>query len=187
MKYFLPQLYAQLQSSDPDLADAAERALEDASDAYNRRWEEIKSQLPPQVVRFSEEQNLHDADVFAPARVGAPIPGWGRGDVVIVAQQVSTLYAETVNTLAFMRYVPAGEPAVEIPLHSPAFSRTQPDWQYDEFDVVEPGVFSHRILLSDGRVITILFREFDYYLAPLLAPGVLKTLGAASPKRLSPA
>ena len=46
----------------------------------------------------------------------------------------------------------------------------QPIWLYDEIDLVSPGVFSHSILVSNGLVVTIHFREFRYHIAPLLTP-----------------
>src|SRR4051794_9290437 len=103
MKYFLPKLHVQLNSPDVGLADAAEEALDRASEQYSQRWAEIRSQFPPAVVRFAEEQNLHDADVFAPARFTGPDRPLG-GDVVLVAQQVNTLYADFINTLALLSY-----------------------------------------------------------------------------------
>jgi hypothetical protein len=185
MKYFLPELYVQLNSPDDDLADAAEEAIDRAGEQYNRRWAEIRSQFPPAAVRFAEEQNLHDADVFTPARFAGPDFPLG-GDVVLVAQQVNTLYAEFINTLAFLCYTAVGEPRLEIPVRSPVFRAGQPIWLYDELDLVAPGVFTHRILLSDGRVVTINFRDFRYHIAGLLGTDVLKALGSVLPAQEAP-
>ena len=53
-------------------------------------------------------------------------------------------------------------------MQSPFFKDIQPIWRYDEIDVVSPGVFSHSILVSNGLVVTVHFREFRYDIAPLL-------------------
>jgi hypothetical protein len=73
--------------------------------------------------------------------------------LVIVAQHVNTLLPEFVNTLAILTYSVTAEPAVETAARSDAFHTVQPIWLYDEVDIVEPGVFTHEILISDGRVV----------------------------------
>jgi hypothetical protein len=59
------------------------------------------------------------------------------------------------------------------------FRPGQPIWLYDEVDLVEPGLFTHEILLSDGRVVKLQFREFRYHFAPLLSPSVAMVTTAA--------
>jgi hypothetical protein len=182
MRFFRPELYVQGNSPDDDLVDEAEEALERASADYNRRWAEIKAQMPTSVVQFHDEQNLHDADVFAPAQFAGPGSPLG-GDVLIVAQQINTLYAEFIDTLALLSYATTEAPQVEIPIRSPVFNPVQPIWLYDEFDVVSPGVFTHSILISDGRVVTIRFGDFRYHLANLLGKDVLRILASVLPEQ----
>ena len=133
--------------------------------------------MPAAVVRFCEEQLLHDADVFGPAWLAEPAATSG-GEVVLVAQQVNTLNADFLNTLAFLHYTATEEPRVVIPVPSPVFSQAQPHWLWDEFDRIEPGVFSHSILYSDGRVVSIRFRDFDCRMAKLINPDVFKSAKA---------
>jgi hypothetical protein len=186
MRFFRPELYVQGNSSDDDLVDEAEVALEQASADYNRHWAEITAQMPSAVVQFHDEQNLHDADVFAPAQFAGPGSPLG-GDVLIVAQQINTLYAGFINTLALLSYATTEPPRVELPIRSPVFNPVQPIWLYDEFDVIRPGVFTHSILISDGRIVTIQFRDFRYYLANLLGQDVLKILGSVLPEQATSA
>src|SRR5438874_881447 len=63
-----------------------------------------------------------------------------------------------------------GAPVIERPVED-FFRDVRADWLYDEIDLISPGVFSHSILLSNGLVITIQFRDFRYHIAPLLDPG----------------
>ncbi len=177
MKYFLPELYVQLNSPDEDLADAAEIAIDRAGEQYDQRWREIRPHLPPTVVQFYEEQNLHDADVFAPAKLSCSLPPCQAGDALLVAQQINTLYPEYKNTLTILHYVITEEPRVEIPVCSNVFNQVQPIWLYDEFDMVGPRAFTHSILISDGRVVTIPFRDFHYYIAKIIEPAVCQTTG----------
>jgi len=177
MKFFLPELYIQLNSGDEDLADVAEEEIDRASDQYNQHWERIKSQLPASVLRFYNEQFLHDADVFAPAVVSQGGFLGQAGNVVLIAQQINTLNADFVNSLACLRYEVCEPPTVTLPVASEVFNRVQPIWLYDEFDVEAPGKFIHRILLSDGRVIQLVFRAFDYEIAWILGKDVFENQG----------
>jgi hypothetical protein len=165
MKFFTPELFVQGNSSDDDLVDQVEAAWEEALERYDQHYRTFEAQLPVGMQRFCKEQCLHDADVFAPA----VMPGPGN-EVVIIAQQVNTLLPETLNTLAILRYTVTQEPTVEIPVVSNVFNDTQPIWLYDEVDVVGPGVFSHEILISNGRVVRVLFRDFRYEIARLVLP-----------------
>jgi hypothetical protein len=102
--------------------------------------------------------------------------------VVIVAQNIDTLYAEHLNTLMFLQYAVTVEPMIEGPVESPPFHAAQPIWLYDEIDLVEPGVFSHEILISDGRVVKLRFRDFQYYIASLILPQQLDGKATGLPK-----
>jgi hypothetical protein len=170
MKYFTPELYIQGNSSDERLVDQAEEAWEQAVTRYRRHYRKIKPQLPEAVRKFHDEYCLHDAAVFGPAKLSINTLPWGFQDVVIVAQNIGTLYAEHLNTLMFLQYAVTAEPVIEVPVPSEHFSRSQPYWLYDEIDAIEPGVFSHEILLSDGRVVKLRFRELRFHLADLVHP-----------------
>lgn len=173
MKYFTPELFVRTNSPNEDEAEAAsaewERRLQRARKHFNR----IKPQLPESVRKFCEECCLHDADVFGPARLSVQTLPWGFQDVVIVVQNSNTLFPEHRSTLTFLQYAVTAEPTVETPVRSQVFRPGQPVWLYDEVDILEPSRFSHSILLSDGRVVRLQFREFRYHFAPLiLAAGV---------------
>ncbi|MBI1918261.1 MAG: hypothetical protein HYS12_26515 [Planctomycetes bacterium] len=180
MKFFTPELHAQGNAADDDLVDQAEAEWERRLKRYRRHYKKIEAQLPLRFRKFHEEQCLHDADVFAPALLPANVP-WKGPEVVIVAQQINTLIPEFLNTLAILEYTIAADPVVEIPLQTDVFHRSKPIWLYDEVDVAEPGVFSHEILVSDGRVIKLLFRDFNYHIAPLCLP--TEVAGAPAPPK----
>jgi hypothetical protein len=180
MKYFTPELYVQGNSDDDDAVDYVEKEWERRIKRYRRHYKKIEAQLPPMLRKFDVEQCLHDADVFAPALLPANAP-WNGPELVIVAQQINTVFPEYVNTLAILQYDITAPPVVEVPVESPVFYKEQPIWLYEEVDVVEPGVFSHEILISDGRVIKVLFRNFKYHIAPLCLPG--KTTPAPAPRK----
>jgi hypothetical protein len=169
MKFFIPELYVRFGSPDDDVALPAHEEWERVIRRYRRHYKKIEAQLPLMLRKFHGEQCLHDADVFAPAILPANAP-WNGREVVIIAQQVNTLFPEFVNTLAILQYSIAAEPVIEVPLQADVFRKVQPIWLYEEVDVIKPGVFSHEILISDGRVIKLLFRDFNYHIAPLCLP-----------------
>jgi hypothetical protein len=178
MRYFTPELFVRGNSADDDVVDQVEEEWEQATRRYRRHYKRIEPHLPESLRRFCAEQCLHDADVFAPALVSA-VP-YGR-EVVIVAQQINTVLPETVNTLAILTYTVTADPVVEVPVTSNVFNKTQPIWLYDEVDLVEPGVFTHAILISDGRVVKLRFREFRYLVAPLIRAGDRPAVAAPAP------
>jgi len=170
MKYLTPELLLRFRSADPDVADRATAEWEVALARYSRYYSRIKSKLPPSARRFHNECGLHDADVFAPALIPAKGRNGRRRELVIVTQNINTLYAEHLNTLITLRYTLADDPVIETPLGTEPFDQAQPQWLYDEWSLLRPGVFCHSIFISDGRVIRIPCREFQYDVAPLVLP-----------------
>jgi hypothetical protein len=166
MKFFTPELFVQGNSSDDDVIDYVEAEWERRTKRYKRHYKKIETQLPLILRKFHEEQSLHDADVFAPAFLPRNAP-WNGREVVIVAQQINTLFAEYINTLAFLEYTITADPVITVPVDSPIFKKRHPIWLYDEVDLIEPGIFAHEILISDGRVVKIVFSDFNYHIAPL--------------------
>ena len=170
MKYFTPDLYVQGNSSDDDVVDRVEEEWERRNKRYQRHYKKIAHELPEALRRFHDEQCLHDADWCGVARLPTYAFPLNSQDVTVIARQENTLIPEFKNTLAILQYVVAAPPVIEKPLESKVFSDVQPIWLYDEIDRVGPGVFSHSILVSNGLVVTIQFREFRYHIAPLLNP-----------------
>jgi hypothetical protein len=181
MKFFTPELYVLGNSADPNEVDRAEAEWERALRRYRRHYRKIEQQLPKGLRDFHDQYCLHDADLFSPAWWTTPV---GATNVVIVVQNTNTLVPDHLNTLMFLQYTLSGEPSIETPVASDVFYRGSPVWLYDELDVVEPGVFSHEIFVSDGRVIRLTFREFQIQVAKCVQPNRVQTNGvpmAASP------
>jgi hypothetical protein len=170
MKYFTPELLVRFASEDDEVADRANDEWERAIKRYRRHYKKIEPHLPEPLRKFHADHCLHDADVFGPAKLSASSLPWNVPDVVIVAQNENTVRPEDPHALLFLRYVVTEEPVVEIPLRAAYFHEAQPIWLYDEIDLVKPGVYSHEILLSNGRVVRLKFREFQLHVAPLVAP-----------------
>ncbi len=168
MKYFTPELFIKGNSPDDDVVDQAEAEWERASARYRRHYRKIARHLPESLRAFNDQCCLHDADVFGPARLSVHTLPWGFLDVVIVAQNTNTLVPEHLNTLMFLQYGVTAEPSVDVPVSSEVFYPGRTIWLYDEIDLIKPGIFSHEILFSDGRVVKLCFREFRFQIAPMV-------------------
>ncbi|HBI41687.1 MAG TPA: hypothetical protein DDY78_02385 [Planctomycetales bacterium] len=182
MKLFTLDLYAQINSGDEDVALAAHDEWERRNKRSRRHYKKIEAQLPEALRKFCAEQCLHDADWNGIARLpGCTFP-CNSQEIMIIACQENTLIPEFLNTFAILQYTITSAPVFERPVQAKVFSEVQPTWLYDEIDVVCPGVFSHSILISSGLVVTIHFRDFRYFIAPLLHP---TQQGAVSEERVA--
>lgn len=161
MKYFTPELYVRGNSMDDETVDAAEAEWEAARAAYRARLADIASTLIPDLRRFEAELNLHDAELIGPARES-------ESEVVLIARLTDTSRSGPHNSLAILRYRVTTPPIVTYPIHSHVFNPARPEWLYDEIDEISPGVFSHEVFVSDGRVIRLEFEDFSFAVAPLL-------------------
>ena len=170
MKYFTPELY--VLGNSPKEADweRQDAEWERQIKRYQRHYRKIKKLLPESVRRFHDDYELHDADVFGPARFSNGARSSKSDEVVLVAQNTDTLYAEHLNTLMILHYTITAKPIVELPVPSDVFHPGHAVWLYDEIDVVKAGDFLQEVLLSDGRVLKIRFREFRLEIAPLVGP-----------------
>lgn len=170
MKYFTPELYLKGNSPHEDEVEDAEEQWERAIARYRKHLKKIERLLPESVRTFHEGYCLHDAEVFGPARLSVQTLPWGFHDVVVVTQNANTLFPQQQNSLMFLQYAVTAEPIIEVAGAAGKFRQGGiPLWLYDEFDVVEPGIFSHEVLLSNGQVVQLRFRELCFHLAPIIS------------------
>ncbi|HEY2250098.1 MAG TPA: hypothetical protein VGH74_03515, partial [Planctomycetaceae bacterium] len=138
MKFFTPELFVQLQASDPDAADLADEAWESALSRYGRRLYRIRLALPRAVRRLAHDLVLQDSDVLSLSRENARF--------VIVLR----LAAPPCRTV-ILTYRLASDPKIDSAALPPPFCSTRAKWLYDELDVVAgKKQYRHSILLSNG-------------------------------------
>src|SRR5262249_18459556 len=141
-----------------DVADRADREWERAIQAYRKHLQTFASKMNDRVKELAESLRLHDAELLSiqvdssPGRAPRPplLPG---------VATVSVKRAGTIVDLFYPLWEEVGEST--IPKDWP-FSRLHTHWLYDEIDLAESGRsprYWHRILLSDGRVISIPFAD----------------------------
>ena len=158
MKYFTPELFVRLQSSDADTADKADEEWEGALMRYRRRLDRIRSDLPRAARHLAFDLQLHDAEVLSMAREN------GRFVSVL---RLSTPPARTV----ILTYRLAGEAKIDRAALPSPYRSSEANWLYDEVDVVSgKKVYRHFILLSNGWQLELHFRELSIFEADALLP-----------------
>jgi hypothetical protein len=153
MNYFTPERVARLQERSDEQSfltalDDWERALE----KYKEQWQRVRVALPDELQGLLEKVYLHDARI---------LDMWWGGR----SQFTITLHPESdPSRLVVLTYSLVVPPQVENNV-LPESARSKPiAWLYDELDLKgdiaqrEP-VFTHQILLSDGREVLLLFRN----------------------------
>jgi hypothetical protein len=176
MRFFAPELYVRFNSSNEDEADRASEEWDSALGNYRKHLEGIRDLMPSPVRRLAEIC-LHDAEflgldqtfepLLLPANESIPNAFWTATAIIDVNQNgkiVSLIYLlwDRVREQSSVRQWP--------------FSKARPHWLYDEVDVApgRQGMFVHRILLSDGRVIEIPFVSALVHTLPVSRSGEKK-------------
>jgi hypothetical protein len=169
MRFFTPDLYRRFNSPNDEVADRANDDWEAAIKNYQRRLEEIGDRMPSQVKRLAE-LSLHDAAILSeeeevqPWRrhVNSPLPSpWWAVAIISVKRGQKAL--SLIYTL--WDHVKKDAAPDDWP-----FAKEHRHWLYDEVDLVEPGQFLHRILISDGTVMAIPFVSVITHEFPWPAP-----------------
>lgn len=154
MEYFTPERYLRLQQfDDPSVLERAMAEWDTAVERYNTGLLHIRDRFPDGVRTFLDDYCLHDAVL-----VGTTSDGERRTYRLLVQE-------EGVEGLTELVYFDA-EPSLDESTF-PADFRTGPVlWLYDEMAAnprVLPGwspLILHSVLLSDGRELTVRFRDF---------------------------
>jgi hypothetical protein len=170
MRYFTPELLAEGNTADADAVAQVDEAWEEAAERYAQHLAAIEGSLPESLRSFHRDCCLHDAEVYGPAKIMPP-NGNGTaaaGDVTLIARRGDACGPDATRALIILHYRALTDPIISRPTESEAFETSKPLWLYEEVDIVSPGVYSHEILLSDGRVVKIVFRDFYYEVAPVI-------------------
>ncbi len=151
MKYFTPELYVEFNSDNLAVADVADTNWEKATADYRKHIAKIGGRLPGKARELAESLCLHDAVYMGYLK--APVPK-SSAELAVVA-------VEKADDVILLIYVLADEPSFGAPYEADVFSDVAVHWLYDEVDALESGVFSHDILLSNGRTLSVKFVAFD--------------------------
>ena len=160
MKYFTPEHYSRGNSPNEADLDGIEDEWERAIRRYNRRWRKIKHAFPEGVRRFEKQHVcLHDAEVLS----------IGREDDRFVWLLETEPPARKPAVLTFTL---EDEPSVEA--HTGyGFRPGKPIyWLYEEWNLNRQKRPTFEVLLSNGSVLKLVFRDFHYLIAEPVLPSV---------------
>jgi hypothetical protein len=158
MKYFTPDILNRVRSEDEDVSAAAHDDWERATERYRRRVRRILPAFPEGVRRFKADHIcLHDADVLR----------MGRTDHTFVFLLETEPPASKPVVLTFTL---AGEPAIETGTLTHARQGIPFHWLYEEWDLDRYQRLTFEVLLSNGWIVKLPFRDFEYLIADPIAP-----------------
>ncbi len=160
MKYFTATLYERFNSRDIEIADRADTQWRKAEAKYEARLDKIRIRLPATVRELADKFCLHDAEILSIGHDG----------------DTASILVRADNVLYCLSYGLTSKLWTTPPRRSPAFSNQAVRWLYDEVDMPAKGKFSHRILLSNGREISLSFSNFDYQAFEVHPMGTLSDL-----------
>ncbi|MFO0813913.1 MAG: hypothetical protein U0796_11875 [Gemmatales bacterium] len=145
MKFFTPELFAQFNSSDADIADRADNAWQNAILQYQKHLKKMRSCFTGQAWQLSR-LNLHDAEMV--------------GIETTVNQQIPLAFITLLKDehLVSLVYVLADSVVRTSATATFPFTKSYRHWLYDEVDVNDDAL-EHRILLSDGSTLKISFQS----------------------------
>ncbi|HKI30441.1 MAG TPA: hypothetical protein VKA46_01020 [Gemmataceae bacterium] len=160
MKYFTPELVNRFRSLDDDVADAADDEWEEAIKRYHRRIRKIKPHFPEDLRRFKEQHVcLHDAEIFSMGR---------QGDQFVMLLETEPPSAKPV----VLTFILEEAPTIETHLVKDARQGKPFYWEYEEWDLDRRKRPTLEVLLSDGSVLKLVFRDFHYLVAEPFVPSV---------------
>jgi len=152
MKFFKPELYLRYNSRDDAVADRADREWEEAIHAYKQNLNKFSQKMNHHVKDLAENLCFHDAQVLSSQGYLSARPLQSVVRTWFISLRSN---GKIVNVL----YLLWGEARVSTAQKKWPFSKLCTHWLYDEvdFEPDPPFLYWHRILLSDGRVISIPF------------------------------
>lgn len=149
MKYFTPELYLRFNSKDRSVVSKAHTEWEAAIEDYRNHLGTIGPQLVPNVRKLAKSLCLHDAHYL----------GLRHPRIPHLHHPIAVLASQNEATIFLLVYTLAKEPQIHEAKANWRFSKKQVHWLYDEFDIDSQGNQQHEVLLSNGKIITLRFRD----------------------------
>ena len=155
MKFLTPKIFVRINEGSNDEAQQLYAEWEAAGRAGRAHNAAIKDRIPPKLAEFIDAICLHDAEWM-----GLNVSPSGNGSHAPVAA-INVRQGDDVVSMVYDLY--------EEPLWSgptPESRIWTDDEQliclYDEIDLLNDARFSHEILLSNGRVVRLVFCHFSF-------------------------
>lgn len=169
MRFFTPELYTQFNSANDEEADRADEAWEKAIHAYGLHLEKLRVEMPPRLKELADQCCFHDAELLS-FREEESEPLAFRFPAFFPFLPIAILTLRQRENLILVIYLLWNKIRQSPPREGLPFSSHKRHWLYDELDgdARGPGIYWHRILLSDGTVFEIPL--FDVFIQTLEIP-----------------
>ena len=158
MKYFTPELYLRGNSTDEKIVEGIEEDWERAIQRYRRRLARIQRAFPKEWQVFREQHVcLHDAQVLSITR---------QADILVfVMQQEAPSHA-----IVILSFTLNGDVEID-PLALPGRQdRQSVTWMYEEYNLDRQGRCMVEVMLSNGWIVKVHFREFQFLVGQTILP-----------------
>lgn len=158
MKFLTPELFVRMNEAADAEAERLDAEWEAAGKAGRSHDAAIRDRIPPKLAAFIDAICLHDAEWLglnvSPSRNGGHAP-------------IAVINVRQGGDVVSMAYDLYEEPQWSGPEHQ---SRIWTDDEqliclYDEIDLLDDARFSHEILLSNGKVVKLVFCHFDFFVS----------------------
>jgi len=150
MKYFTPELFVRGNSTDARQVRGVEEEWEQALRRYERRWRKIKATFPEALRRFDESTvRLHDAEVLHLAREDQRF-------VMVLQPEIPA------QNLVILMFTLTKDPVILTEALPDAVRTQRRLWLYEEFDRDRHNQFHFEVLLSNGWIVQLSFRDFQF-------------------------
>ena len=158
MKYFTPQLLGRVRSANEAVAAKALVDWDQAITRSQRRWQKIKTAVPKNVRRFEADTVcLHAAQVLSMGR---------RSELFVLVAETEPPRQELVILTFFLDKEPLIEQADLVDRSTTGFVM----WLYEEWDLDRRGNCRFDLLLSNGWVLKLRYRDFQYLVVQRIRP-----------------
>lgn len=155
MKFINPNLLVRMNETDDDEEhERLDAEWEADGEAGIAHYAQIKDRLPPKLAEFIDTVCLHDAEWMG-LNVSPGFNGTQSPVAVINVRQ-----GDKIFSLIYDLYE---EPQWSPPIPSHIFSEEQLTCLYDEVDLVDDVTFTHEILVSNGRILRLVFFQFIFF------------------------
>jgi hypothetical protein len=158
MKFLTPELFVRINEGSDDEAERLDAEWEAAGQAGRSYYTEIKDRIPLKLAEFVGAVCMHDAEWMGLNVLPR------RGSVQAAVAAINVRQNHEVLTLVY-------------DLHEePQWSQPTPEshvWTddeqliclYDEVELLNDTTFSHEILLSNGKIVRLVFFQFDFFIS----------------------
>lgn len=168
MKYFTPELFIALNSSDEEAARVAALRWDKAVIAYDKHLRSIRRKMPAPVRKLSKLY-LHDGELLEFEIVS---PNGRKPVAHLVVRQQEEIF--------FLSYFLLAKPTIEKPMRHSIFSPRAVHWLYDEIECKGVVDLTHDILFSDGKVFHLHFEHMSIFSAAVSVPRFSGAMAAIS-------